>query len=192
MASDDPAGRTSGWRAVAREALEEGWRRPPVAIVVVALLASGCASVARTVPAAPLQGQSAVQQRDDEAWCEDVATTANSEGERQRRYAACMAARGYRVSLPVRVGVDHARVAVQLVEQRTLEQIAIDLRACEGEAARLADASRPQSRDVVTSRIGAVIVRDPLLGPHRLASEPLGTDFSGCLEARGYLAQPER
>ena len=127
-----------------------------LAIIVLGIIATGCASAASRRSAVPVRNQSSAQQTQDVAECERFAAdNSKTDTEWDRGFAACLIARGYRVSVPVRIGVEHARVGVQAVAQPSAEQVLSDLRLCETRIAEASRASRASSRDVVVGGIGA-------------------------------------
>lgn len=157
-------------------------------IGVAALVIAGCTSVSSRVPVSAVRGQSEVQIAQDTAQCQaSVAASARTDRERDSAFAACMVARGYRASVPARVGTDHARLDVQASGGQSPAQVLNDLRACEGEAARIG-AGRA---DVVVGRIGGVFGGDQTqVRPHDPRSEALERSLAACLAGRGYTAGP--
>jgi hypothetical protein len=168
------------------------YTRPTIVAGVVLLVASGCGSVASRVPFAAVQGQPDARATEDAAQCRALAA-ANARTEREQvvPFAACMVERGYRVSAPIRAGVDHARVAFDSTTPRPATLVEADLRECARQAEdSAARAGRPTTADVaagVTGGVGAGGLTQ--VGPHGV-SRQLGEDVAGCLTSRGYNAVP--
>ncbi len=157
-------------------------------IGIAAIVIAGCASVSSRVPVSGVRGQSEAQTGQDTAQCQaSGAASARTAGERDSAFGACMVARGYRVSVPARVGVDHARVDVLASGSPSSAEVLNDLRACEGKAAGIGAGQA----DVVTGRIGSVFGSDQThVRPHDLRSEALERGLAACLAGRGYTAAP--
>jgi hypothetical protein len=158
-------------------------------IGIAAIVIAGCASVSSRVPAWAVRGQSEAQIAQDTTQCQaSAAASARTDWERDSGFASCMAARGYRVSVPMRVGVDHARVDVQASGSPSSAEVLNDLRACLGEAAGVS----ARQADVVTGRIGSVFFwgDQTQVRPHDLRSEALERTLAMCLARRGYTAAP--
>ncbi len=157
-------------------------------IGIAAIVIAGCASVSSRAPVSGVQGQSEAQTGQDTAQCQTSgAASARTTGERDSAFGACMIARGYRVSVPARVGANHARVDVLASGSPSAAEVLNDLRACEGEAAGIGAGQA----DVVTGRIGSVFGGDQTqVRPHDLRSEALEKSLAACLARRGYTAAP--
>lgn len=162
-------------------------------VIVFGVVAAGCGSVSSRVPVSPVRGQSDVQTGPDAARCEAVATAGGrTDRERHAAFAACMAASGYRVSVPVRIGIEHARVAVEPAAQRSAAQVQADLRACEAQVEDVSiKAGRPSAAVVVAGTIGGLSGGDLTQARAHGTSKRLGEDFATCLVSRGYNATPE-
>ncbi len=169
--------------------------RPPAGLagaVLAGLIFTGCASLASRVPSVPARAQADAEQKRDRTECEALAVQdAEIDGALDWRFASCLIARGYRVSVPVRVGVDHARVDVQVAGQAAAALVWSDLRDCETQVAMPSTARRPSARDVVVGSIGRVMGGDlTQVRPHDPSSSALAKNFSTCLSGRGYRAAP--
>jgi len=158
-------------------------------VALGSVILGGCASVASRVPVWPAGGQSEAVRDRDSGQCERFATDGGrTDGERRVAFAACMVARGYRASLPLRFGVDHGLVDVEAQGQQAVAQVLSDLQTC---ARQGGEAGRPSAQDVVAGRIGALAGSDSTqVRPHGLRSRALEDRFSSCLAARGYAAVP--
>ncbi len=154
-------------------------------IGIAAIVIAGCASASSRVPVLAVRGQSEAQAVHDSAQCQASAASARTDRESDRAFAACMVARGYRVSVPARVGVDHARLDVQAPGSPSSAQVLNDLRACESEPAGVG----ARRAEVVAGRIGSVFGGDQTqVRPHDLRSEALEKSLAACLARRGYTA----
>lgn len=157
-------------------------------IGIAAIVIAGCASVSSRVPVSAVRGQSEAQIAQDTTQCQaSAAASAGTDQERDGEFAACMVARGYRVSMPARIGTNHARVDVQASGAPSPAQVLNDLRACKGEAAGVG----VRQADVVAGRIGSVFGGDQTqVRPHDARSEALERGLAACLARRGYTAAP--
>ncbi len=160
-----------------------------MAVAVAGLAAAGCASVVGRVPVAPAQGQSENRMKDDAAaWQAAGAERGRTGREEERRFAACMIARSYQVSLPARVGVSHARFAVTASGHPTAGQTAMDVTACEK---RLEGPGVPSALEVVAGSIGGVAGGEQQrVSPHGEWTDAMRRQFSACMTDRGYVATP--
>jgi hypothetical protein len=113
--------------------------------------------------------------------------TTGLEGVRTREYAACLLAQGYRITLPFRAGVEHARLAVSSPAGRPPAVIATDLAACQDAAS----AVRPGAADVVAGKYGGLLhTGDPSqVRPHTADTPELADHLGSCLHQRGYDAK---
>ena len=154
-----------------------------VSVIAAAGIVAGCASSSR-VPTAAARSQTEIQQERDRNDCDAstaAATTTRRAGD--VRFAACMAARGYQVTLPVTVGLEHGRIALTSAAQSEA-RIMDDVGACERLAER---GSSPGS--VVAGSIGGVSGGNTTqTGPHGTATPALERAVAACLVERGYRA----
>ena len=159
------------------------WR---LVLAVSALLAGGCASSATGVTIEPFAGRPDAQVRADSERCTEEASR-EAETARARTYAACVLAKGHRVTMPFQVGVEHARLTVRAPAGRSVAVITTDLAACENTAS----ATRPRAGDVVAGRYGGVLSRGDTtqVGPHTTQAPALANQLATCLGRRGYEAR---
>ena len=158
------------------------------AVAVGSIILSGCASVASRMSVLPVGGQSEAVRDRDSGQCERFATdSGGTDGERRAAFAACMVARGYRVSLPLRVGVDHGLVDVEARGQQAVAQVLSDLQTCAGQGGQVA---AWQGADSSGHYVLVLRRRSPQVRPHALRSRALEDGFSSCLATRGYAAAP--
>lgn len=164
-------------------------RRTVVGIALIGVIVAGCASAGSPVRSAPVRGQAEAQRERDVAQCGAFAAE-DGRGDREQdaRFAACMVARGYRVRLPVRVGLEHGQVDVEARGEPPVAQVANDVREC---AMRIeASGGRPSSSDVVASRIGGLFRTNDPDRTHTIRSEALEREFAACFAERGYVSTP--
>ena len=163
------------------------WRKW-AGVALGAVILAGCASVASQVTVRPARGQAEVVWDRDSAACERFAVdNRGADGERRAAFAACMVSRGYRVSVPLRVGADHGLVDVEALGQPAVAQVLQDLQTC----AAGSEAARTAAGGVVAGRIGAIIGGDVTqVRPHGARVQAVETGVSTCLTARGYAAAP--
>jgi hypothetical protein len=160
-----------------------------VGIALIGVIVAGCASAASRVRSEPVRGQAEAQRERDVAQCSAFAAeAARGDREQDGPFAACMVARGYRVGLPVRVGLEHGEVNVEARGEPAVAQVANDFREC---ASRIeASGRRPSSTDVVASHIGFVSRTNDPDWVHTIRSEALEREFSACFADRGYVSAP--
>lgn len=159
-----------------------------IAMAGALLLAAGCATTRNEVSVEASAEQPQADIRRDEARCSDApsVTTPTVQAVRNREYAACLLADGHRVSMPVRAGVEHARVSVATASGRPAPDVSADLAACEATAS----AGRVGTTDVVAGQSGVLRQGDALqVRPHTADSVDLAKQFVACLRQRGYDAK---
>ena len=163
------------------------WR--VVGIAVIGFAFAGCASSVSRMQPMPVRGQADLQRDRDVAQCSAFATKdRRDDGSQDTRFAACMVSRGYRVTLPVRVGLEHGRVDVEAPGESAVAQVENDLRACAGQVERVGQ--RTSSGEVVASRIGGLYRSNEPDRAHTARSEALEREFSTCFTGRGYVSVP--
>ena len=161
-----------------------------VGIAVIALASAGCASSVSRVQPISVRGQAELQRDRDIAQCGAFATKdRRDDGGQDARFAACMVSRGYRVTLPVRVGLDHGRVDVEARGEPPVTQVENDLRGCVEQVEGAGQ--RTSSGEVVASRTGGLYRsnNEPDRG-HTTRSDALEREFSTCFTGRGYVSVP--
>ena len=157
-----------------------------VALTVFTL--GGCSTAASRVTIEPWPGRPEAQARAADARCADAASamTTNRQSVRDREYAACLLAQGYRITMPFRAGVDHARLTISSPEGRPATTVATDLAACQDAAW----AGRVGNPAVVAGRFGGLYTADSLqVRPHTSDSPELVNQLVSCLGQRGYDAK---
>jgi hypothetical protein len=162
------------------------WRS--IGLTAAALVAGGCATGASSrVTIEPAPERPAAQARADSAACAGARASVPVETAREREYAACLLARGHRVTMPFRAGNEHARLTIATEgTARAASTIAADLAGCQ----ETVQAHRPGAADVVAGQLGGVRAGDPAqVRPHTLESAALADELRSCLVARGYEAR---
>lgn len=160
-----------------------------VGIALIAVTVPGCTSPSPRVRSVPVYGQAEARRERDVDQCDTFAAE-DARGDRDQgtRFAACMVARGYRVALPVRVGLEHGQVDLETRDKPPVAQVVSDVREC---ASRIeAGGPRASSADVVGSRIGGVFRTNESERAHTMQSETLEREFSACFVDRGYVSAP--
>ena len=156
-------------------------------LAFTALLAGGCAAAVTRVTIEPSTDRSEQQLQEDSARCADAVSDVSQESLRTREYAACVLARGYRVTMPFQAGVEHARLSVGAPAGRTAAAVAADLAACQDAAA----AVRPGAADVVAGQYGGLVHTSDStqVRPHTAETPALANQLASCLCKRGYDAR---
>jgi len=153
-----------------------------VTLALVVLVAGGCA-VAPRVTIEPAPERLAAEVRADRAACAEAVGGGTREAVRDREYAACLLARGHRVTMPFRAGTEHARLTLSSPPARAATIVAADLAGCE----KATQAERVSTADVVAGQIGGVRPSDSMqVRPHAAESSTLEKDLMTCLAQRGY------
>jgi hypothetical protein len=136
----------------------------------------------------PSPGRPEAQVRADGARCAEAASavTTSLESVRTREYAACLLAQGYRITMPFRAGVEHARLTVSSPAGRLPAAIATDLASCQDAAS----AVHPSTADVVAGQYGGLFSMgdSSQVRPHTSESPELMNHLASCLRQRGYDA----
>ena len=154
---------------------------------LTALLAGGCGSATSRVSIEASPPLPEGQVRVDSARCAEAAAAVKTEMNsiRDREYASCLLAQGYRVAIPFRAGVDHARLVLGSPAGRATAAVTADLAACEDEAS----AGSVSRAEIVAGRIGGVQGTDSAQArPHTGDSGELANRLASCLRQRGYDA----
>ena len=156
-----------------------------IVVFVAVGVAAGCAASSR-VPAVAARSQPQSLQGQDRRECDAAAAAATTRRVGSVRYAACMAARGYQVTLPVTVGVEHGRLALAS-GAHSETQIVDDVGVCERSAEQ-----RSLPANVVSGSIGAVVggTDTTQVAPHGTATRAVERTVAACLVERGYRAAP--
>ena len=105
---------------------------------------------------------------------------------RDREYAACLLANGYRISMPFRAGLEHTRSSIGTETPRSAPAASADLAACETAVAR----GRTGTADVAAGQAG--LMRQGVLlqvRAHSPQSPDLTKELVACLRGRGYEAK---
>jgi hypothetical protein len=164
------------------------WR--VVGIALIALALTGCGSVSSRVQSIPVRGQAEAHQERDVVQCGAFAAEdGRDDRQRDASFAACMVARGYRVALPVRVGLEHGLVDLEARDGLPVTQAANDLRECAREVE--ARGRTESSGEVVAARIGGLYPSNQDVG-HTFKSEALERQFAACFTGRGYVSAPAK
>lgn len=154
---------------------------------LIALATGGCSSAASRVSIETSPPRPDVQVRADSARCAEAAASVNTDvnSVRDREYASCLLAQGYRVAMPFRAAVDHARLVLGSPARRPAAVVSADLAACEDSAS----AGRVGRAEIVAGQIGGVQVADSSRArPHSGDSGELASRLVSCLSQRGYDA----
>jgi hypothetical protein len=162
------------------------WRS--IRLTAAAIVAGGCVTDAPSrVLIEPVPERPAARTRADSVACADASASVSAETAREREYAACLLARGHRVTIPFRVGNEHARLTIATQgEARAASAGAADLAGCQ----KTVQARRPGAADVVAGQRGGVRAGDPAqVRPHTLESAELADELRSCLVERGYDAR---
>lgn len=153
----------------------------PLVLVGIVWLAGGCATSGTGVTVEPFPGRPEARVRADSERCAEAAS-AQPEAARTRTYAACALAQGYRVTMPFRAGVEHARLTIGAPTGRPAAVIATDLAGCESAV------SGSGAGDVVAGRYGGVLSSSDTtqVRPHSTDAPGLVNQLATCLGQRGY------
>ena len=163
------------------------WR--VVGIAVTGFVLAGCASSVSRMQPTPVRGQAELQRDRDVAQCGAFATKDRADdGGQDTRFAACMVSRGYRVTLPVRVGLEHGRVDIEARGEPVVAQVENDLGECVRQVERVGE--RTSSGEVVASRIGGLYRGNEPDRAHTARSQALEREFSTCFNGHGYVSAP--
>jgi hypothetical protein len=158
-----------------------------LAVAFGAVVVAGCATPGTSVKIETREQTSAVSQADAARCAESASVQAAAvQAVRDREYAACLLAAGYRINMPFRAGVEHTRVSIGSPTRRSAETTSADLAACETRVS----AGRPGPGDVVAGQSGVMRQGDPLqVRPHSGQSAELTKELVSCLRERGYEAK---
>jgi hypothetical protein len=154
---------------------------------VVAYDTGGCSSAASRVSIEAAPPRPDGQVRVDSARCADAATSVRTDvnSVRDREYASCLLAQGYRIAMPFRAGVDYARLVLGSPAGRPVAVVGADLAACEDAES----AGRVGRAEIVAGQIGGVQAADSARArPHTGDSGELANRLASCLRQRGYDA----
>lgn len=123
----------------------------------------------------------------DSARCAEAAASVSTDvnSARDREYASCLLAQGYRIAMPFRAGVDHVRLVLGSPAGRPAAVVAADLAACQDAAS----AGRVGRAEIVAGQIGGGQAADSAQArPHTRDSGELANRLASCLRQRGYDA----
>jgi hypothetical protein len=153
-----------------------------------ALIVAGCTTAATRVTIEPSPVRPEAQVRADGARCAEAASavTTSRESVRDREYAACLLAEGYRITMPFLAGVEHARLTLSSPTARSATTVAADIAACQDAAS----AGRVRAADVVAGQFGGSRTGDSVqVRPHTSDSPELANQLVSCLGQRCYDAR---
>ena len=157
-------------------------------VVLTMFIIGGCSTSGTRVTLEPSPGRSEASVRADSDRCAEMASAVTSavQSIRDREYVACLVAQGYRVTVPFRAGLEHARLTLSSPTTRPATAVAADLAACQ----EAVSAGRVGAAEIVAGQIGGAHTGDSLqVRPHTSDSHELANQLLTCLNQRGYDAK---